>query len=125
MINKWKRLEYINSKNFYILGELLIAETENVALYTSLSEPRNQKKGVLTVTNFKLSFIPTNDDDEYPEVQQSFFLKPYEICLSSIDTVYHVNEKSRKKLNLGHSISHKIKELQILCKVCVYEYLIR
>lgn len=44
-------------------------------------------------------------------------LKPYEVCLSSVDAVYHISEKTRKKLNLGQSISHKVKELQIVCKV--------
>lgn len=95
----------------------MITETENVILYTSISEPRNQKKGVLSITNFKLSFIPSNEEEEYPGVQQNLMLKPYEVCLSSIDTLYHINEKARKKIHLGQSISHKIKELQIFCKV--------
>ncbi|GJQ74667.1 hypothetical protein Trydic_g21519 [Trypoxylus dichotomus] len=97
-------------------GELSITDTENVILFTSLSEPRSYRKGVLTVTNFKLSFIPCDEDEEYSGVQQSFFLKPYETCLSSVDTVYHISEKTRKKLSLGQSVSHKIKELQVVCK---------
>ncbi|KRT82663.1 hypothetical protein AMK59_3380, partial [Oryctes borbonicus] len=97
-------------------GELFIADAENIILYTSLGEPRSYRKGVLTVTNFKLSFIPCDEDEEYCGVQQSFFLKPYEICLSSIDTVYHISEKTRKRLNLGQNVSHKIKELQVICK---------
>ncbi|KAK9696489.1 Myotubularin-like phosphatase domain [Popillia japonica] len=97
-------------------GEILIAETENIILYTSLSEPRTYRKGVLTVTNFKLSFIPNDEDEEYLGIQQHYMLKPYEVCLSSVDAVYHISEKTRKKLNLGQSISHKVKELQIVCK---------
>lgn len=43
-----------------MLGEAVVAEAQNVLMYAPLSE-RQGKSGILTVTNFKLSFVTTEE----------------------------------------------------------------
>lgn len=40
-----------------------------------------------------------------------------DVCLSNIESIYQLGERTRKKLIPGQSISSKIKELLIVCKV--------
>lgn len=39
------------------LGEVLIAEAQNVLLFAPVTEQKQGKSGTLGVTNFKLSFV--------------------------------------------------------------------
>lgn len=41
-------------------GEAVVAEAQNVLMYAPLSEKQG-KSGILTVTNFKLSFVTTEE----------------------------------------------------------------
>lgn len=43
------------------LGEAVVAEAQNVLMYAPLSEKQG-KSGILTVTNFKLSFVTTEEN---------------------------------------------------------------
>nr|XP_022909063.1 myotubularin-related protein 10 [Onthophagus taurus] len=95
--------------------EVIIREAPKVFIYQSISDTTKIKRGVLTVTNFKLSFIPDKDEEQL-YYQQNYLLGPYEVCLSCIDCVYQLGDKSKKKLNLGQNVSGRVKELLIICK---------
>ncbi|XP_025829876.1 myotubularin-related protein 10-B-like [Agrilus planipennis] len=97
-------------------GETLVAEAQKVLLFAPLSDHKRGTLGILTVTTFKLAFACANEDDYESSYQQNMLLGPYEVCLSSIDTIYQVGDKSKKKLIPGQNVSGKIKELLIICK---------
>lgn len=104
----------------FLDGEQLIHQSQNVVLYEPFKVSPGLT-GLLTITTFKLSFTPISgvDDDVVEYCQKSSLLGPYEVCLSSIDTIYHVtgsNSSTRKKLSPCQNVSGKIKELQIVCK---------
>lgn len=42
-------------------GEVVIAEAQNVLMFAPVSEQKQGKSGTLSVTNFKLSFVTTED----------------------------------------------------------------
>lgn len=44
-----------------ILGEIIIAEAQNVLLFTPVNEQKTGQSGVLFVTNFRLSFVTSNE----------------------------------------------------------------
>lgn len=47
---------------FYtIIGEMIIAEAQSVLLFTPVNEQKTGVSGVLFVTNFRLSFITSNE----------------------------------------------------------------
>lgn len=97
-------------------GEQLVCEAQKVLLYPPLSDRKKSILGVLTITTFKLSFATATEED--PEsndcYQHNTLLGPNEICLSSIDTIYQIGDRTKKKLH--GQISGKVKELLIVCK---------
>ncbi|KAK4883686.1 hypothetical protein RN001_007005 [Aquatica leii] len=107
-------------------GEYLITEASRVMMFSSLSDRKKGTLGTLTVTTFKLSFISGNDKDnenmdEY--YQNNLLLDPFEVCLSSIDVIYQLGERTKKKLVCGQNVSGKIKELLVICKnMRVFEF---
>lgn len=107
--------------NRFILGEALISEAHNVVMFAPMSEQAQGLFGVLTVTNFKFSFLrggaKPNEDNRY---QQNILLGENEVCLSAIDTVYQIVDRgSKRKLHPGQNLSGRVKGLQIICKVSV------
>lgn len=105
-------------KTSLLEGETVVHEAQKVLLLAPLSDVdiRSALIGVLTVTTFKLSFANTNSDQEPNGHQNNLLLKPNEICLSAIESVYQMGDKSKKKLAPGQNVTGKIKELLIVCK---------
>lgn len=98
----------------------MVNETPNVILYSALTDKAKSVRGILTVTTFKLSFATANADEGNGEASQhNILLGQNEVCLSSIDTIYQVGDRSKKKLIPGSSVSTKVKELYIVCKVII------
>lgn len=103
--------------NAFFAGEQFLCDAENVMLFRPLSDRKKSVFGVLTITTFKLSFATPSDatnevnSDFY---QQNHLLGPNEICLSSIDALYQMGDRSKKKLT--SIVSGKIKELLVVCK---------
>ena len=95
---------------------MLIWEAPDVRLYHCVSDRKNYAMGNVNVKTFKLSFLSSTDNDEF-FYRKNLLWDPNEVCLSSIDVVYQVVEKSKKRLNIDQSISSKAKELQVVCKV--------
>lgn len=73
--------------------------------------------GVLTVTTFKLSFACAEEVELSNCYQQNLLLGVNDICLSSIDVIYQVGDRTKKKLSPGQNITGRVKEILILCKV--------
>ncbi|RZC43222.1 uncharacterized protein BDFB_001366 [Asbolus verrucosus] len=97
-------------------GETVVYEAHKVLLFAPLSDRKKATLGVLTVTTFKLSFASADDRDIENCCQQNFLLGPNDACLSSIDTIYQIGDKTKKKLTPGQNVSGKVKELLIICK---------
>ncbi|GLV43995.1 uncharacterized protein CBL_12709 [Carabus blaptoides fortunei] len=99
-------------------GEVLIAEAQNVVMFNPMADqkPGGHLYGVLSVTNFKLSFIRADSkQSDVSNYQQNLLLGENEVCLSAIDVVYQIGDRKRR-LSPGQSVSGKVKGLQIACK---------
>lgn len=61
--NKYKTYIYnlVDLYYYIILGEMVVAEAENVLLFTPVKEKKTGKSGVLFVTNFRLSFVTSHE----------------------------------------------------------------
>lgn len=106
------------SLTHFLSGETLVCEAKNVMMFTPLTDRKMFTTGVLSVTTFKLSFASVDMEYNPDECfQQNLLLAPNEVCLSSIDSIYQIGERSKKKLPPGHNVSGKIKEILIICKV--------
>lgn len=112
-----------------------MCEAAQVYMYTPFNEV--MVKGVLTVTTFKMSFVSVEDSKRSFAncYQQNYLLgvspvctvvlncdfltvnQVNDVCLSNIESIYQLGERTRKKLVPGQSISSKVKELLIVCKV--------
>lgn len=86
-------------------------------MYSPLSDRKKYITGVLTVTTFKLSFASATDPEPSNCYQQNLLLGINDICLSSIDLIYQINDRSKKKLTPGQNVNGKIKDILIVCKV--------
>lgn len=98
-------------------GETIVCEAQKVLMYSPLSDRKRSIMGVLTVTTFKLSFASAMESDLSNCYQQNILLGMNDICLSSIDFIYQINDRSKKKLMPGQNVSGKIKDILIVCKV--------
>lgn len=101
-------------------GETIVCEAQKVLMYSPLTDKKRSITGVLTVTTFKLSFASATEPDPSNCYQQNLLLGVNDICLSSIDSIYQINERSKKKLTPGQNVNGKIKDILIVCKVDIY-----
>ncbi|XP_045468670.1 myotubularin-related protein 10-A [Harmonia axyridis] len=104
-------------KTKLLVGETVVCEVENILMYRPLSDKKKSTSGVLTITTFKLSFACAEEESDWRGyIQHNNLLGLNDICLSSIDTIYQVGDKTKKKLLPGQNVSGKVKELLIVCK---------
>lgn len=101
----------------FILGETVVCEAQKVLMYAPLSDRKKYFTGILTVTTFKLSFTCAADPESSNCFQQNLLLGINDICLSSIDFIYQINDRTRKKLPPRQNVNGKIKDILIVCKV--------
>ncbi|KAG5885891.1 hypothetical protein JTB14_019150 [Gonioctena quinquepunctata] len=97
-------------------GETIVCEAPKVLMYPPLSDRRKYIAGVLTVTTFKLSFATAEEVEPSNCHQQNIILGINDICLSSIDIIYQIGDRSRKKLTPGQNVTGKVKDILIICK---------
>ncbi|XP_056637371.1 myotubularin-related protein 10-B [Diorhabda sublineata] len=97
-------------------GETIVQEESKVILYQPLSDKQKYGMGNLAVTNFRLSFMTADELEPSNCYQQNLLLGINEICLSSIDVVYQIGDRSKKKLLPGQNVTGKIKDILIICK---------
>ncbi|KAK7574342.1 hypothetical protein V9T40_011533 [Parthenolecanium corni] len=98
-------------------GEMLIAEAQSVLLFTPTTSQKTGKSGVLTVTNFRLSFV-TSEEKPAEELcyQENLLLGEYDICLSNVDTLYLLSGDKKRRLLPGQRVPERVKVLFVLCK---------
>ncbi|KAJ1532085.1 hypothetical protein ONE63_000714 [Megalurothrips usitatus] len=97
-------------------GEAVVAEAQNVLMYAPLSEKQG-KSGILIVTNFKLSFVTTEERHrEEHGLQENLLLGENDVCLSIVDEIHQMTGDKRRRLLPGSSVPPKVKGLYIVCK---------
>ncbi|XP_060525848.1 myotubularin-related protein 10-B [Cylas formicarius] len=104
----------------FLDGETMVCEAQKVFMYTPMTEHIHKVCGVLTVTTFKLSFASAEDTEQPNCCQQNCLLGVNDLCLSSIDVIYQIGDRTKKRLVPGQSVSGKVKELLIVCKNMKY-----
>ncbi|XP_066592594.1 myotubularin-related protein 12 [Prorops nasuta] len=112
------RRNSLNENNVKLLpGEVPIAEAHNVLMFSPVSDLKQGISGILSVTNFKLTFITTDDNNTEDFTRQQNHLYGYtDTCLSNIDEVYLILGDKKKKLVPGNTVPSKIKGIFIICK---------
>lgn len=116
---------------------MIIAEAQSVLLFTPVNEQKTGISGVLFVTNFRLSFVTSNEKHlkvnfkfniiclllfnskhfQETSYQENLLLGQYDVCLSNIDIIYLLTGDKKKRLMIGHRFNDKVKGLHIICKV--------
>ncbi|XP_050515463.1 myotubularin-related protein 10-B [Diabrotica virgifera virgifera] len=97
-------------------GETIVHEEPKVLLYVPLSDRKTCINGILAVTTFKLSFMSAEEQESSNCYQQNVLLGVNDICLSSIDVIYQLGDRTKKKLLPGQNVTGKVKEILIVCK---------
>ncbi|XP_023019760.2 myotubularin-related protein 10-A isoform X1 [Leptinotarsa decemlineata] len=97
-------------------GETIVYEAPKVLLYPPLSDRRKYIPGILTITTFKLSFASAEDVEPSNCFQQNLLLGINDVCLSSIDVIYQIGDRNKKKLTPGQNVTGKVKDILIVCK---------
>ncbi|KAJ8960603.1 hypothetical protein NQ318_013894 [Aromia moschata] len=101
----------------FLDGETIVCEAHTVLMYPPLSDRKKYMAGVLTVTTFKLSFATAEETEPSNCYQQNLLLGVNDICLSSIDVIYQVGDRTKKKLTPGQNVTGKVKDILIICKI--------
>ncbi|XP_015112099.1 myotubularin-related protein 10-B [Diachasma alloeum] len=98
-------------------GEVLIAEAQNVLMFSPVGDLKQGISGTLSVTNFKLTFITSDDlNGEDINRQQNHLYGYTDSCLSNIDEIYLITGDKKRKLIPGSTIPSKVKGIFIVCK---------
>ncbi|EFN85801.1 myotubularin-related protein 10-B isoform X1 [Harpegnathos saltator] len=98
-------------------GEVLIAEAQSVLMFSPVSDLKQGISGVLSVTNFKLTFITSDDSNGEDVTHQQNHLYGYtDTCLTNIDEIYIMVGDKKRKLVPGNTVPSKVKGIFIICK---------
>lgn len=98
-------------------GEIVIAEAQSVLVFSPVGDLKQGTSGILTVTNFKLTFITTEDMSGEDIIQQQNHLYGYmDTCLTNINDIYITVGDKKRKLLPGHTVPSKVKGVFIVCK---------
>ncbi|XP_058833258.1 myotubularin-related protein 10-B isoform X2 [Topomyia yanbarensis] len=111
--------DHLNPK--LLSGEIEAARVNNVSLYTTYCTKDNkyidEKEGALIITNFRLSFLCDEcENEQLVAYQKNMFLGKYDISLSNIDRIYQVTEKKWRLVSPQMKNSSKIEVLKVVCK---------
>ncbi|XP_025263877.1 myotubularin-related protein 10-B isoform X2 [Camponotus floridanus] len=98
-------------------GEVLIAEAQSVLMFSPVSDLKQGTSGILSVTNFKLTFITSDDSNDEDSTHQQNHLYGYtDTCLTNIDEIYIMIGDKKRKLVSGSTVPSKVKGIFIICK---------
>ncbi|XP_011068185.1 PREDICTED: myotubularin-related protein 12 isoform X3 [Acromyrmex echinatior] len=98
-------------------GEVLIAEAQSVLMFLPVSDLKQGISGVLSVTNFKLTFVTSGDSNGENVTRQQNHLYGYtDTCLTNIDEIYIMIGDKKRKLVPGNTVPSKVKGIFIICK---------
>lgn len=98
-------------------GEIEVASA-SVDMFPSTTKITDEGgiRGLLAVTNFKLSFNPYDTIEQHGPYQENVFLGKTDVTLNNIDIVYQIVDKKRKRIVPQQKISSKIEALHVICK---------
>ncbi|XP_046474345.1 myotubularin-related protein 10-B isoform X1 [Neodiprion pinetum] len=100
-----------------LAGELLIAKAQNVLMFAPVGDLTQGISGILSVTNFKLSFVTTDDTNSEDVTYQQNNLCGYtDTCLSNIHDIYIIIGDKKRRLYTGSTIPSKVEGIFIVCK---------
>ncbi|XP_018352124.1 PREDICTED: myotubularin-related protein 10-B isoform X2 [Trachymyrmex septentrionalis] len=98
-------------------GEVLIAEAQSVLMFLPVSDLKQGISGILSVTNFKLTFVTSGDSNGENVTRQQNHLYGYtDTCLTNIDEIYIMIGDKKRKLVPGNTVPSKVKGIFIICK---------
>ncbi|XP_024943809.1 myotubularin-related protein 10-B [Cephus cinctus] len=98
-------------------GELLIAKAQNVLMFSPVGDSKQGMSGVLSVTNFKLAFVTTDDTNGEDATHQQNHLYGYtDTCLTNVDAIYVIAGDKKRRLLPGNPVPSKVKGIFIICK---------
>ncbi|XP_011696648.1 PREDICTED: myotubularin-related protein 12 isoform X3 [Wasmannia auropunctata] len=102
-------------------GEVLIAEAQSVLMFSPVSDLKQGISGVLSVTNFKLTFVTSGDSNgenllQNVTRQQNHLYGYTDTCLTNIDEIYVMVGDKKRKLVPGNTVPSKVKGIFIICK---------
>ncbi|XP_078044125.1 myotubularin-related protein 10-B isoform X2 [Augochlora pura] len=98
-------------------GEARVTSAQSVLMYSPVSDLKQGTSGNLWVTNFKLSFITTDDPNEDDTVRQQNHLYGYmDTCLTNIEDIYITVNDKKRRLVPGNTVPSKVKGIFIICK---------
>lgn len=116
IFNSSRRNSLMENSVKLLPGEVLIAEAQSVLMFSPVSDLKQGISGNLSVTNFKLTFITSDDLNEEDITHQQNHLYGYtDTCLTNIDEIYIMGDK-KKKLVPGSTVPSKVKGIFIVCK---------
>ncbi|XP_053664363.1 myotubularin-related protein 10-B [Anopheles marshallii] len=121
-VNQVPEENFVNDdyKPKLLSGELEAARANNVCMYIAsyLKDGKvyGEKTGILLITNFRLSFISLDMEDEQLSFQSNRFLGSSDVSLSNIDRIYQYVDKKKRIISPQFKNSNKIDKIRIVCK---------
>ena len=112
------RRNSLSESNIKLLpGEILVTNAQNVLMFSPVSDLKQGTSGILSVTNFKLTFITSEDTNGEDTSRQQNHLYGYmDTCLTNIEDIYITVGDKKRKLVPGNTVPSKIKGIFIVCK---------
>lgn len=112
------RRSSLNENNVKLLpGEIVIAEAQGVLMFSPVGDLKQGTSGILSVTNFKLTFITTEETSGEDITRQQNHLFGYmDTCLTNINDIYITVGDKKRRLVPGDSVPSKVKGIFIICK---------
>lgn len=99
-------------------GELVTGEASSVVMLTPLSERDRGRFGSLFITNYKLSFVPSERSSTEVTCQRNHLLGIHDVPLTAVGAVWLTDggPVRRKRLVPYGDMPGKVKGLQVICK---------
>ncbi|XP_076181009.1 myotubularin-related protein 10-B isoform X2 [Ptiloglossa arizonensis] len=112
------RRNSLSENNIKLLpGEIFITGAHNVLMFSPVSDLKQGTSGFLSITNFKLTFITTDDTSGEDVTRQQNHLYGYmDTCLTNIEDIYITVGDKKRRLVSGNIVPSKVKGIFIICK---------
>ncbi|XP_033198188.1 myotubularin-related protein 10-B [Bombus vosnesenskii] len=112
------RRNSVSENNIKLLpGEIFITKAQNVLMFSPVSDLNQGTSGILSVTNFKLTFVTTDETNGDDVARQQNHLYGYmDTCLTNIEDIYVTVGDKKRKLIPGNIVPSKVKGIFIICK---------
>ncbi|XP_043260990.1 myotubularin-related protein 10-B isoform X2 [Colletes gigas] len=112
------RRNSLSENNIKLLpGEIFITGAKSVLMFSPVSALKQGTSGILSVTNFKLTFITTDDTSGEDVARQQNHLYGYmDTCLTNIEDIYITEGDKKRRLVPGNTVPSKVKGIFIICK---------